>query len=478
MRKSIILPLSLLMLATGTAGAKSPKRGVSENQFSLYNQMVVLQDGVSWYYNWGNTPGKGYQNEVSDFTGYEFVPMVWNDRYNADNIREYVKSHPECKYLLGFNEPNFTAQANMTPAKAAEEWPAVQALAKELGLKLVSPALNYSPNPPYTDPVKWMDEFVAIVGNDAFDYVAIHNYGGLGVMKTLANTFHDKYGKDVWVTEFCYWPNEGQANSRVEPEVQIASMMETVEWLEKTPWIYRYAWFKPIGKHENTPTSGSPCFGLIVTENGLGEKHLSPQGYVYTYMSDFDTDRWHAAGTVIPASEYIAQSNLMLGPGAHPEAPLPIEISRFNASAWAEYQIDVPKDGVYNLTLTVSGQGEPVRFDPCLQVFLSEGENLTPLTEAVKFSISGSDDSYTDQTFPIELKAGHRTIRIADQAPYSPSGLRISHLSFSDPSGVETIIEEARRGGKTVYSIDGRRVDPASAGPGVYICNGRKFIVK
>jgi len=53
-------------------------------------------------------------------------------------------------------------------------------LADELGLELVAPALNYSPNPPYTDPLRWMDEFVALVGTDAFDYVAVHNYGGLG----------------------------------------------------------------------------------------------------------------------------------------------------------------------------------------------------------------------------------------------------------------------------------------------------------
>ena len=136
------MAFGLLAVMALSGFAKSDKRGVSENQFSMGSMLEALEPGVTWYYNWGNTPGKGYENQVIDFEGIEFVPMCWNANYNADAIREYCKSHPQTKYLLGFNEPNFTAQANMTPQKAAEEWPKVKALADELGLKLVSQALN------------------------------------------------------------------------------------------------------------------------------------------------------------------------------------------------------------------------------------------------------------------------------------------------------------------------------------------------
>jgi hypothetical protein len=440
--------------------------------------MVILEPGVSWYYNWSNTPSKGYNGEVQDFTGYEFVPMIWNGNYSADNIRTYVKAHPECKYLLGFNEPNFTAQANMTPAVAAEKWPEVQALAKELGLKLVAPAMNYSPNAPYQDPTKWMDEFVELVGEDAFDYTAIHNYGGIGVMKTLGTQFHDKYGKDVWVTEFCYWPDEGSSTSRVEPETQIASMVESVEWLEKTEWIHRYAWFKPIGKHENSGTSSSPCYGLIISENGFGERTLSPQGYVYTYMSDFDSTVWHAVEEVVPATEYIDESKIAINVGSAADAPLPIEITRFNAGASLDYQFDVPADGTYYLNLTVSGVGEPTRFDPCLQIYLNDNDNLTELTKATTFELSGSDTDYRVQTFAVDLKAGHRTLRVKDAQPYSPSGIRISHLTLSKTTGIETIMAESESSNAAIYSIDGSRVSGTPSAPGIYICNGRKFIIR
>lgn len=478
MKKTTII-LFLGVCALGVS-AKSFKRGVSENQFSLEAQMSPLEPGVSWYYNWGNAPGNGYQGQVAGFGGYEYIPMCWNASYNADNIRNYVAGHPECGYLLGFNEPNFTKQANMTPQAAAEKWPEVQALAKELNLKLVAPAMNYSPNAPYQDPLKWMDEFVAIVGKDAFDYTAIHNYGGLGVMKTLANAFHDRYGKEVWVTEFCYWPNEGDANSSVAPSVQIASMTESVEWLEKTEWIYRYAWFKPVGKHETSPQSPSPSFGLIITENGTGPRTLSPQGMVYVHMSDFDKNVWHATETEIPATEYISSSRIALAPGANTEAAKPIEVSQFNNGAWMEYQFDVPQKGVYTLTLTVSGQGEPVRFDPTIKIQSVNGEAVTDLTEPQKFTLPGADATYVKRHFGMQLEAGKQTLRVCDDGLGSPSGIRIStvKLSAGEPPQGSGVPSMGAEGSEDVwYSLDGRRIS-GEPEAGIYVHNGRKTVVK
>lgn len=86
--------IGLAALMSLSAMAKSDKRGVSENQFSMGSMLEALEPGVTWYYNWGNVPGTGYQNEVIDFEGIEFVPMCWNGNYNAEKIREY------CIYLV------------------------------------------------------------------------------------------------------------------------------------------------------------------------------------------------------------------------------------------------------------------------------------------------------------------------------------------------------------------------------------------
>jgi len=463
MKKSLAIISALALLASIPAEAKSPKRGVSENQFQYLAQMQALEPGVSWYYNWANTPGRN----IADFSGMEFIPMCWNGNYNADGIREYVKSHPEVKYLLGFNEPNFTAQANLTPAAAAELWGPVRELARELGLKLVAPALNYSPNAPYQDPLKWMDEFVALVGADAFDYLAIHSYGGFDVMKTLATNFHNKYGKDVWVTEFCYWPNEGDQNSLVTPESQIGSMMQAVEWLEKTDWIFRYSWFKPIG---NSSASKGPNYGLLISGKGEEPRELSAQGQVYVNMPDFEPDACHQVDETVSAADYMTQSSCLLGPGANPENPKSIEFTRFNAGASADYRFDVGQDGEYMLILSVSGQGEPVRFDPCIAIYsVSDDGTETELAPAQKFTLPGSDEIYNNVYFRMSLPGGRQTIRIKDMGPYQPSGIHIATLLLTDAAAIDELHASDPRHDNRVYDLMGRRVDNPRRG--IYIRN-------
>ena len=476
MKKYIFLALIGAFALTGMA--KSPKRGVSENQFSMGSMLEALEPGVTWYYNWGNTPGKGYQNQVIDFEGIEYVPMCWNANYNADAIREYCKSHPQTKYLLGFNEPNFTAQANMTPQKAAEAWPAVQALAKELGLQLVAPALNYSPNPPYTDPLKWMDEFVALVGNDAFDFTAIHNYGGLQVMKTLAGNFHDRYGKDVWVTEFCYWPNEGSNNDYVSPDNQIASMVETVQWLETTPWIYRYAWFKAIG---NNQTLQGPNYQLLAHEGSSSDPwFLSEQGKVYVGLGTFDAGQWHQPGSWVPAVDYEVAN--LVGLGASKDAALgfPLEINRFQAGASATWQFETKEATDYVITMRLGGFGEPTRFDPQLHWVLTDGTTETPLTEKFSPVLPNSDTDYVEYSVTVSLPAGQLQLKLNDLAPYSPSGIKISALRLDDLAGVDDVLTDSFETDGPVYNLQGVRVCNASGfaalPSGLYIIAGKKVI--
>lgn len=483
--KTIALAAGVLTLGLNMQ-AKSAKRGVSEGTFSLNQQMELIAPGCVWYYNWANTPANGYHDEVINSKALEFVPMVWNGSYSPTRIREYCAAHPETKYLLGFNEPNFYKQARMTPAEAAAKWGDVQALAKELGLKLVAPALNYSPDAPYQDPLKWMDEFVAIVGLDAFDYVAIHNYGGLGVLQTIANNFHDKYGKEVWLTEFCLWPDEGNPNSTVAPATQVASMIETLTWLEKTPWIFRYAWFKPIGA---CSADTGPNYGLIVPMNGLGDRELSLQGYNYVYFPDLDPDVFQPVNTVIAANQFVNQNNITLDKGANPACPQPVEIAQFNSGAYLDYQFDVPESGEYTLKLTVTGQGEPTRFDPCVAVYsvTPEGSRGKLLSKQQQFSLPGNFTDYQTQEFPMTLEAGRQTIRLMDAYKYQPSGIHISTIELTKGAGVEAaIIDDADAGMVDVYNLQGvklrsqqNKADALMGLPkGVYIVGGRKMAVR
>ena len=416
--------------------------------------------------------------------------MCWNAYYDADAIRTYCAAHPEVKYLLGFNEPNFTNQANMTPEEAAAKWPDVRALADELGLQIVAPALNYSPNPPYQSPTRWMDEFVAIVGEDAFDFTAIHSYGGFGVLRDLATEFHNRYKKPVWVTEFCLWPDEGNPNAYVAPESQIASMIQSVEWLEKTDWIYRYAWFKAVG---DSDAAKGPNYGLLIPGKAEDPRSLSQQGVVYVNMPDFDPDVYHPVSTTVGAGEFIAQDGILLGanndPGANGAA---LEITRFNAGASVDYQFDIPESGDYTLLMRYSGVGEPVRFDPTIGVYTPAGEGdeatAVELSAPQTLTLPGNDDTYMTAFFQMNLPAGHTTLRLVDTTPGRPSGIHISAIELRpglhDESGVGMTAADADR--IDVYSLQGFRVreaadaaDPLAGLPaGIYIARGKKIIKK
>ena len=472
--KSLLIASVSFLCCLSNAEAKSPKRGVSENNFQYKAQMEALAPGVSWCYNWGNQLGR----YIADQTYMHYAPMCWSGSYNAANIRNWVAEHPETKYLLGFNEPNFKSQANMTPQQAAEAWPAVKALADELGLELVAPALNYSPDAPYQNPTAWMDQFVSLVGPDAFDHVAIHFYGGFEGMKNLATLFHDRYNKPVMVTEFCYWPGE---MGDVAVAAQISSMVECVEWLEKTEWIEGYAWFKALEQSRAN-------FRLINSGSGEDPRELTELGKIYVYMSEFDSSVYHPVGEIIPATEYISRAYAGIGASNDSENPLPIEISTFNSGATLDYQFDVPAADDYNLVLTVTGVGEPLRFDPKISVVSvkADGTDGQTLSDPIQFGLPGNETDYRQVIFPMTLEGGKQTIRIKDNNPYAPSGIRISTVRLVSAASVGSVAVDSAETNVDVVSLQGvvirRNVEPASATTGlpagIYIVGGRKTVVK
>ena len=70
--------------------------------------------GNSWYYDWGNEPSAQVADYVGSEKGIEFIPQAWSS-YDENKLRAYYKAHPNDRYLLGFNEPNFPDQAAMLP---------------------------------------------------------------------------------------------------------------------------------------------------------------------------------------------------------------------------------------------------------------------------------------------------------------------------------------------------------------------------
>jgi len=86
---------------------------------------LKLQKSVSWLYNWAPTPDPLLMPCIQQL-GMEFVPMQWGGGGIGD-LPQVI--YANTKHLLAFNEPNFHAQSNVSPADAAKLWPQLEAVA-------------------------------------------------------------------------------------------------------------------------------------------------------------------------------------------------------------------------------------------------------------------------------------------------------------------------------------------------------------
>ncbi len=231
--------------APGPAPLKSAKRGVAYNFASLADLQAVSA-GVSWWYNWGSRPDSALPANATSQVAMDYIPMLWNGSYDAATVEAYIKANPGIKYLLVLNEPNLVDQADMTPAQAAAAWPGYEAVAAATGAKIVGPAITWGTMPGYSDPVVWMDAFIAAYQaanggrSPQIDYLAFHWYD-YGLDAQLARLV--KYGKPFWVTEFANWHN-GDGDAAIDTlQKQEDQMTDMVKTCETRADVFRYAWF-------------------------------------------------------------------------------------------------------------------------------------------------------------------------------------------------------------------------------------------
>ncbi len=135
---------------------------------------------VSWYYNWTPVPNCPADPDV------EFIPMIWSQKYLIDdNYEKYITPLIGSDYsaLLGYNEPNWLGQAEMTVEEALEYWP----LLEKTGLRLGSPSTTGRSG------LDWTIEFMKGAKERGYriDFLALHWYGncsgtqGSGVISGL-----------------------------------------------------------------------------------------------------------------------------------------------------------------------------------------------------------------------------------------------------------------------------------------------------
>ena len=394
------------------------KRGVSyafEQGNTPEEDMALLAPGINWFYNWYIVPRPAVEKAAKKYK-VAFYPMVWNNWNFEGRLRTYLEENPDCEYILGYNEPNLTDQANMTPAQAARTWPNLVSTAKKYGLKVVSPAMNFGTLKNYWVPWVWLNEFFGIdyvndddvevknpgyngVSLDDIDAIAIHCYmPHAGAIKWFISMFKS-YNKPIWMTEFCSW--EGTNSLEWQMEV----MSEAVTYMELDPAVEKYAWFIPKGAE---PETALPMNKLLTKKN---PPQLTPLGYVYVNMGTCDKSVWVPAGQRIEAkdftdcnlSEWINVEGWPDGGSVHfrpgTDVDGVLDTFDFTSEKWLEYQIDAPETKTYTLTL----------------------RSAAPETAAIEIYVDGKSagnvslrqsNSWTTSAVTFQMEAGHRKLRL------------------------------------------------------------------
>ncbi|GAB4086889.1 hypothetical protein GCM10028784_35190 [Myceligenerans cantabricum] len=211
-------------------------KGVSVTPFGGATA-AITGVGASWYYTWASTTGG-----TARPGGSEFVPMIWGA--DAVNDTDLGNATREGSQLLGFNEPDFAAQANMSPTQALDLWPRLEAT----GLRLGAPAVAHSGD----RAGGWLDQFMSGAAGRGLrvDFIPLHWYGGdfsaaaVGHLRNYLEAVHARWpGKPLWLTEYALIDFSSGAPRFPSEAEQIAFVGGVVPMLRSLPYVERHAWF-------------------------------------------------------------------------------------------------------------------------------------------------------------------------------------------------------------------------------------------
>ena len=219
----ISLSISVVAAMPGDTPDKIPsnKKGVGLGGFPDWigaNELKQLN--VMWFYNWQSTNSKFT-------TSIDFIPMLRAGKNAAKLSRG--------DFILGYNEPDHPKQDDMSVKEGLDQWPNV--IAK--GKFVVGPAMC-------KDPVNgdWLPAFMK--AKPKVDAIAVHWYKGVSAKKFADDMeeIHKSYDLPIWITEFaCQTSESSKDNPKKFTQVQVNQfILESTRWMEKTPWIQRYAW--------------------------------------------------------------------------------------------------------------------------------------------------------------------------------------------------------------------------------------------
>ena len=257
------LIISGLLILACTSCAQKPQstsqklmKGISYRQLEPEGEECTDLENlnVSWYYNWTPEPNCPKDENVA------FIPMIWSEKYLVDNNYEkYLVPLIGSDYeaLLGYNEPNWLGQAEMTVDEALQYWPMLE----ETGLRLGSPATTGRSG------LDWTIEFIKGAKSRGYriDFLALHWYGDCSSTEGLKDflDYYDAFGMPMWLTEWSCYKQDMATNTSF-----LKKIMPVLESYEK---MERYAWYS------NRTTSESYAGAALFDSTGKP----TPAGEIY-----------------------------------------------------------------------------------------------------------------------------------------------------------------------------------------------------
>ncbi len=226
--------------------ATPAKKGVAVWAFTGVSQ-ALRDSGANWYYTW-STQHSG----ITTPPGVDFVPMIWGaNSVTPDSLAQARSASP---YLLGFNEPDLSGQANMSVEQALNLWPSLMTAGRALG----SPAVATGGD----TPGGWLDRFMSGAASRGYrvDFIALHWYGGdfvtnraVSQLRSYLQAVYNRYHKPIWLTEYALIDfSTGRARYPAQDQ-QAAFVTASATMLQSLRYVQRYAWFA-LPASDNSPT--------------------------------------------------------------------------------------------------------------------------------------------------------------------------------------------------------------------------------
>lgn len=215
--------------SSSSGSGKSGKRGVAYNDAKLTDCLVSSPE-ISWGYNWGSS-SSGLSDSV------KFIPTLWGPKSEftndwSKNAQSAIDSGST--HLFSFNEPDLTAQANLSPSEAADAYK--QYMEPFAGkAKLCAPSVT---NGGGSMGLSWLSSFLEACSDCTIDCVNIHWYDSAEnteyFKKHVSDAADTAPGKQIFVSEFAATGSDDQISKFLE---------DVMPWMDSNDDVGGYAYF-------------------------------------------------------------------------------------------------------------------------------------------------------------------------------------------------------------------------------------------